>query len=329
MGVCILSKQKLSGGAKESMWEALQETFSQKPTKVDAQNAERTLFYTDYLINILKGLFEVKCPEEWSIDFMLETLIRNGVFSIQDTTAGILPLNCQPFGVNVFYRPTNVNIANPIIGTFTKTIGVDCTLIYLFDDKIFRSFMPLVNVYAAKLAMCDSSIDVNLLNSKVAFIIDCADKKQADEAKLIYDKISRGEPAVFYTDDAMMSPGGKRLVLNKVDVKNSFVADLIQNEKRTIMNEFLTMIGVNNVATEKKERLVTDEANANNEELYVDMAYVYRNIKKQVKLANKMFPTINLDIKIKTQDNKDPEDAEGSSTVEPVEDKESDANESD
>lgn len=126
-----------------------------------------------------------------------------------------------------------------------------------------------------------------------------------------------------------MSPGGKRLVLNKVDVKNTFVADLIQNEKRTIMNEFLTMIGVNNVATEKKERLVTDEANANNEELYVDMAYVYRNIKKQVELANKMFPTINLDIKIKTQDNKDPEDAEGSSTVEPVVDKESDANESD
>ena len=68
------------------------------------------------------------------------------------------------------------------------------------------------------------------------------------------------------------------------------------------MNEFLTAIGVNNVATEKKERLVTDEANANNEELFVDMNYVYENIKRQVSLANKMFPNINFNIEIPTLD---------------------------
>ena len=99
-----------------------------------------------------------------------------------------------------------------------------------------------------------------------------------------------------------MLDGGKKLTLSKTDVKNSYVADLIQNEKRSIMNEFLTAIGVNNVATEKKERLVTDEANANNEELFVDMNYVYENIKRQVTLANKMFPNINFNIEIPTLD---------------------------
>ena len=99
-----------------------------------------------------------------------------------------------------------------------------------------------------------------------------------------------------------MLDGGKKLTLSKTDVKNSYVADLIQNEKRSIMNEFLTAIGVNNVATEKKERLVTDEANANNEELFVDMNYVYENIKRQVSLANKMFPDINFNIEIPTLD---------------------------
>ncbi len=296
-----MNKDKMKSGMFESIMEAIQEAFGQKPTKVDAQNAQRTLFYRKQLLNILKGLFKITCPEEWSTDYMLDLLLLNGVFSIQDTSMGVVPLRCQPHGVNVFERPTDITIANPVLGTFTKKINVDCVLIYVYDDRYFRSFNDLLDIYSAKLALCDSSIDVNLINSKVAYVIDCADKKQADEAKLIYDKLSRGEPAVFYSDSAMLD-GGKRLTLSKTDVKNSYVADLIQNEKRSIMNEFLTAIGVNNVATEKKERLVTDEANANNEELFVDMNYVYENIKKQVKLANKMFPDININIEIPTLD---------------------------
>ena len=293
------------------MMEAVKEAFGQKPIKVDAQNSQRTLFYRKQLLNILKGLFKITCPDEWSTDYMLDLLLLNGVFSLQDTSMGVVPLRCQPYGVNVFERPTDVNIANPVLGTFTKKINVDCVLIYLYDDRYFRSFNELLDIYSAKLALCDSSIDVNLINSKVAYVFDCVDKKQADEAKLIYDKISRGEPAVFYSDSAMLD-GGKKLTLSKTDVKNSYVADLIQNEKRSIMNEFLTAIGVNNVATEKKERLVTDEANANNEELFVDMNYVYENIKKQVKLANSMFPEINFNIEIPTLDR-----MERSSTIEP------------
>lgn len=329
MGVFTLNKDKLSPGRFESLMEAIQEAFGQKPTKVDAQNSQRTLFYRKQLLNILKGLFKITCPDEWSKDYMLDCLLLNGVFSIQDTSIGVVPLRCQPYGVNVFERPTDVNIANPVLGTFTRKINVDCVLIYLYDDRYFRTFNELLDIYSAKLALCDSSIDVNLMNSKVAYVIDCVDKKQADEAKLIYDKISRGEPAVFYTDNAMLD-GGKRLNLAKTDVKNSYVADLIQNEKRSIMNEFLTAIGVNNVATEKKERLVTDEANANNEELFVDMNYVYENIKRQVSLANTMFPSINFNIEIPTLDR-----IERSSTVEcgmeekEKEDKRGDDNESD
>lgn len=276
---------------------AMQEAFGQKPNKVDAQNSQRTLFYRKQLINILKGLFKIECPDMWDKDYLLDALLLNGVVSIQDTSIGVVPLKCQPYGVNVFERATDVNIANPVLGSFTRKIDVNCVLIYLYDTMYYRSFNELINIYSEKLALCDSSIDVNLINSKVAYVFDCVDKKQADEAKLIYDKLSRGEPAVFYSDGAMMGDG-KKLVLSKTDVKNSYVADLIQNEKRSIMNEFLTAIGVNNVATEKKERLVTDEANANNEELFVDMNYVYENIKRQVKRANAMFPDINLSIKL-------------------------------
>ena len=44
-----------------------------------------------------------------------------------------------------------------------------------------------------------------------------------------------------------------------------FVADKIMDYKKEIWNEALTFLGINNIMLEKKERLVSDEANSNNE----------------------------------------------------------------
>lgn len=44
-----------------------------------------------------------------------------------------------------------------------------------------------------------------------------------------------------------------------------FVADKIQAYKNTIWNEALQFLGINNIMVEKKERLITDEAETNNE----------------------------------------------------------------
>ena len=82
------------------------------------------------------------------------------------------------------------------------------------------------------------------------------------------------------------------------NVKNVYIADLVQAEKRAIYNEFLTQIGINNAAEEKRERLLVDEVNSNNDELMINMNYCYENIKKCVEKVNKMFPDINLSIKL-------------------------------
>lgn len=280
----------------QSLALAIQEAFSQKPTKVEGQLNETTIYYSWVLLNKLKGLVEVQCPEDWDKDYLLDELFIRGKFCITDSTAGVLPFGCQPFGVNYTNRFTNVNIAVPVLGSFDRTIGVDCTLIYLFDDQKFMSFEPTIRKFAQRLANCDSAIDVNLMNTKVAAIFDCVDKKQADEAKLIYDKISSGEPAVFYHSTSGMNISDKMQFWH-ADVKNTYVADMVQAEKRQIYNEFLTQVGINNAAHEKKERLLVDEVNSNNEELQINIKYAVENLKQQIEKANKMFPEINFNIK--------------------------------
>ena len=54
-------------------------------------------------------------------------------------------------------------------------------------------------------------------------------------------------------------------VLRSINTNAPFVADKIMDYKKEIWNEALTFLGINNIVVDKKERLITDEANSNNE----------------------------------------------------------------
>jgi len=288
--------QSLNVSNPQSLAMLYQDAFGMKPTDVEAQLAARTNYYWWVLYNKVKGIFEIECPDEWDKDMILDTLLLEGRICIADSPLGVLPFKCGPYGQNVFYRPTRVNIANPALTeTLDKEIGTECALIYLYDDIVFRNISTDLNIFAQRLASCDSGIDVNIINSKVAWCFLCEDKKQADEAKMIYDKISRGEPAVFYRQNVALADKNSFGFFTN-NVQQSYIADKLQAEKRAIYNEFLTQFGVNNAAEEKSERLLVDEVNSNNDELIINMAYAYENIKKGVDKANKLYPEINLAI---------------------------------
>ena len=73
----------------------------------------------------------------------------------------------------------------------------------------------------------------------------------------------------------------------------------MQIEKRCIIEEFLTAIGVNNANTDKRERLNSAEVNSNNDECRVATEVWKRNLKETTALANKLFPGIDFSITIR------------------------------
>jgi hypothetical protein len=87
-------------------------------------------------------------------------------------------------------------------------------------------------------------------------------KSQAETMKKMFDEISSGHPAVFVNENAV-NPA--KFFFN--NVKQNFVGEELQTVKRSIINEFLTEIGINNANTDKRERLNSDEVNANNSEI--------------------------------------------------------------
>lgn len=286
----------------ENLTLALQSAFGRKPTDVSGLENITTSYNFNYLLRLAKGIFEIKMPDYWDSDFLLDTLLLDGVFGIFENNSEPLAMNCHPFGVNMYYKPTSFNIANPVLGSFTKTIGVDGELIYLEElpgvNSQFKTIRPLLTKYAYQLAACDKCIDQSLMNSGVAAIFSASSKKAAESYRAMYDDISMGKPAVFVDEELnLTSPNSRNL--QYTPAKDNFVCDKVQIEKRCIIEEFLTAIGVNNANTSKRERLNTDEVNSNNDECYIATAVWKRNLKETTNRAKKLFPSLEFSITIK------------------------------
>ena len=264
------------------------EFFATRPRDVDGIHNSSTLYYRKWMLKKIFSIFEFAgIPETWDYDYLLSALFLNGYFTITDTELGVLPLICGVTGINVFNHPTEVIIANPVLGSLRRTIDEDCALVKLQYD--YTGVSDILRRYSDLLAMCDSSIAVNLMNSKVTMIGLAADKKQAQTMKKMYDMITCGEPAVFVKGDVIAED---KFFFNHV--RENFVADDIQLVKRKLINEFLTEIGINNANMDKRERVNTEEVAANDEEIRANIEHWLYNINDGLRVANRLY---DLDLK--------------------------------
>lgn len=255
-----------------------------KPREVNGLENVAAANYRHLLLKKCFAIFEfTDLPDWWNYDYFVSTLFIDGVVGVSDTTSGIVGLQCGLSGINIYNKPTTLIFANPILGNFSRTIHVDGELLHLNAD--YSGVMPLVNKYAYQLASCDASIDMNLLNSRVAFVGEASTQGQAKTLEKLYTDISKGKPCVVFRNAG--SEKGMSWYWN--NVKQSFVADTILDCKARIMAEFLTEIGIKTSNMTKKERLVTDEVNSRNEEKDSAIWFWKKNLEEDCKRINKMF----------------------------------------
>lgn len=269
--------------------------FAERPRDVDGLANSSAFYHSRKLLRQMFGRFDFTLPDNWPKDYFLLNLFVGGELCILDTELGVIPLRCGHSGLNVYEEPTKCIIANPILGNLEPEIGTECVLLRINYD--YSGIMPILERYAGLLAMCDSSLAVTLMNSKVAFIGLASSKNQASTMKRMYDYISMGKPAVFVNGDAVNQ---EKFFFN--NVKQNFVGEEIMRVKRMITNDFLTEIGLNNANLDKRERLNTDEVQANDEEIKNNVQHWLDNINEGFKEANAMFG-LNLSVKVRRYDN--------------------------
>lgn len=265
------------------------------PSTVHVKNTRLQKYFRKYLLQKAISVFKWTLPKTWDKDYFLYTLYGYGYCAVINTEEfGVIPQWGALGGYNVFYRPTYVIITNPLIKELKKpTIGVDCTIIKLQPD--YGSITDLVNYYADMLALCAESVGINLVNSHVAHVFPAANKATAESYKKMFDKISSGEPAVVVDKNLFSDTGEPTWTPFQANLQQEYIADNILSDMRKIEAMFDTDVGIPNANTDKKERLVTDEVNANNVETATRCELWLENLKMACERTNAMFG-INLSV---------------------------------
>lgn len=260
------------------------------PSTVHVKNTGLAQFFKRYLLQDAMTVFTWDMPDEWDRSYFLYVLYIIGFIGIMDTPEfGIIPQHGTLSGFNVFYRPRDFIVTNPLFGsrTYNLTIGKDVTVLKLEPD--YLGLYDIVDYYGDLMALAAETAGVNLLNSKLSFIFAADSKAAAESYKKVYDNYASGEPATVADKNLFDDQGNLRVQLFQQNVGQNFIVDKILDVLRDIRVMFLTEIGIPNANTEKKERLIKDEVNANNFETRSKCALWLDELKKGCRLASDMF----------------------------------------
>lgn len=180
-----------------------------------------------------------------------------------DSKVGWIVTKCSDAGqLNFYDEPTKllpVATNAEALDLKEKDPREDCVLIYN-NDYAYPTARTIM-MYAARLTEMQRTIDINIHAQKTPVLIKASDKTRMS-AKQVYAKWSGFEPLII--TDKNLEDGVKMEVLS---IAAPIVFDKLTIEKNKLWNECMTFLGINNANMDKRERLVDDEVQANNEQI--------------------------------------------------------------
>lgn len=273
---------------------------SYSPSTLHTKNTQMFTFFKKYLLEKVMSVFEFELPEMWDKNYFLYSLFLNGYLAIVNTDKfGVICQHCGLRGYNIYYNPTHAIIVNPLLtGILEPKIGTQCSLIRLQPN--YSGVSDIVNYYADNMAMTAETCEMNIMNSKLSFLFAVRGKSQAESMKKILDQVMKGELGVFYDEKLKMGNDNIPLDFFNNDLKKNFIAPELQDTLRRWEEMFCNEVGIPNIRSDKKERMIVDEVNSNNIECFTKAELWLETLKEGVEQTNKMF---NLDLGVKLRHN--------------------------
>lgn len=265
--------------------QAFTDFFNKQPAQVKGIWNDATQYNKRYLWFMIYSVFKITISEEWSMNWFRFWLFQFGSIAVLYTKEyGWIAYPYAVQRLDLYYQPKDIVVTSPFLESKKiGRIGVNAEIVYLLDD--FYGLNDLVTRYAEKIANIDKAIDIAIMNTNVAYVFSADNKKQADTIKEAYAQATTGLPFVTINKDTL---GNDTITPFFPGVKNNYVVDLLLSAKRTIINDFLTKVGIRNANYDKKERLNSQEVSENNDETRSIISIIHDNIKKSFDRINKL-----------------------------------------
>ena len=263
-------------------------------------NNRTMIDYLDRLRMLATSLFTWKGLDEvagtGASRFLEQSLYENGrACFVKDDELGFLALKVNPSDkLNVYNLPTKVMAWS--IG-YNKQYDFD-DIVYIMNNELQKPTLASLELFANRLYETERTIDINLQAQKTPILIE-GDTKTILTLKNVYMQYSGNTPFIF---------GNKQFdISNKLNVLKTdapYLIDKLDVHKHQIFNEALTVLGIDNANTDKKERLITNEVESNEQLVTYYLNCWYKTRKKACDEINEKFLKDN-DTKIEIVLNKD------------------------
>jgi len=203
----------------------------------------------------------------------------NKYFALQGTGQG---------AINMYHNPTRFTVVGT--GNFQgKTFNAkECVPIWANALRVPDH--DIIYTYAKRLATFDTTIETNLISQRHTVMIFAEESQRLSWTNIMRQHIE-GQPVILGTTGLDMNniqvfpiATDKDLVLNTLIAKSK------------VWNECMTLLGVNNANQEKRERLVSDEVAANDDQVRRTRSSALRARQEAAEQINRLYPELNVSV---------------------------------
>lgn len=225
-------------------------------TEAFLQNQRTYLQYVNRLTELSISMFDWKnLPDTIDVRFLELTLFNDGMaVFFKDEVMGYLGLQVMIGGALDVYR---IPVTRTAFAQNSYQMKLDpSNSVIIFNNMLHTNSILDVQEMSKRLYEIQRTIDVNVIQQKTPKIITCTENQRL-VMKNLYAQYMGNEPFIF---------GDKNLDLSGIktlDTTSPYVADKLYELKTQYWNEALTYLGISNVNTIKKERMITDEVQRN------------------------------------------------------------------
>lgn len=231
-------------------------------------------------------------------DYFKMNLILDGQICLTDFAGKLYACIGNRGGApNEYYLPTRFIIANPVLGSKEVKIGEDGIVIYntLVDKYVWTGSGPIfasgLDDYISQTAtlLADNIISINCVqvNTRVSTFFTADSESQAIAGEKILKKMYAGMPYQILRSDLL-----EKLNVNPVNAAAAAqnVTELIELHNY-IISSFFQNIGIRANNNMKRERLVTDEVDAQNDYLEINILEFLAPWQKGLDAVNELYGT--------------------------------------
>lgn len=187
--------------------------------------------------------------------------------------------------IDCYDLPAKVNLINihnaPFIPYTTQIVGKDVCIGWCQPNH--KPISSIVNYYVERMTQVDMVINTNLQLQKMPFLIgvDAIDKQKMED---LIDRILKDEIVVYASLEDLQK-------IQTFATQTPYVIDKLSDYKRSLEQEVMTFLGVDNNGNSNLEKthIASDAVNANNDLINDYSEAIESEINKWLKDVNRVF----------------------------------------